>query len=136
MAITKVLMIDDEPDIRKVGLLSLRAVGKWEVTAASSGPEGLELALKERPDVILLDIMMPGMDGPTTLGMLRERPETRSIPVIFLTAKALKHEVERFLAMGVAGIITKPFDPLTLPRAIQSILEKPQGPPAEGKREP
>lgn len=123
MAIAKVLMIDDESDIRLVGAMSLRAVGKWEVLTAASGEEGLALARREKPDVILLDVMMPGMDGPTVLGRLHADPQTASIPVVLLTAKALTQEVERFRALGVAGIITKPFDPMTLPREVRHIVE-------------
>src|SRR6185437_8170151 len=97
---------DDDPDIRQIGLLSLKSVGKWLVVQAASGAEGVELAARERPDVILLDVMMPGMDGPTTLGRLREREDTADIPVIFMTAKVQKHELERYESMGAAGVIS------------------------------
>jgi CheY-like chemotaxis protein len=123
MAIAKVMMIDDEPDIRQVGQMSLKAVGKWQVVLAKSGSEGVELAAKELPDVILLDVMMPGMDGPTTLAKLREAEASARIPVIFMTAKVQKHEVERYVALGAAGVISKPFDPMTLPREVRRIIE-------------
>lgn len=123
MAIEKIMMVDDEPHIRRIGELSLRGVGKWSVVLAGSGSEALELAKKEKPDVILLDVMMPGMDGPATLTKLREAEETAKIPVIFLTAKAQRHEVERYRLLGAAGVLTKPFDPMTLPDEVRVILE-------------
>jgi CheY-like chemotaxis protein len=126
VAIAKVLMVDDEPDIRRIGQMSLRAVGKWEVALAASGAEALVLvaaaALGGRPDVILLDVMMPGMDGPATLAALRSDEATAAIPVIFMTAKVQQHEVERYLALGAAGVIKKPFDPMTLPDQVRRIV--------------
>jgi CheY-like chemotaxis protein len=123
--IRKVLMVDDEPHIRRIGELSLRGVGKWQVVLAGSGKEAVELARRERPDVILLDVMMPGMDGPATLAELRDSGETAAIPVIFLTAKAQRHEVERYRMLGAAGVLTKPFDPMTLPDEVRTIIETP-----------
>ncbi|MEZ4298742.1 MAG: response regulator [Polyangiaceae bacterium] len=125
VAIEKVMMVDDEPHIRRIGELSLKGVGKWTVVLAGSGKEALEIARRERPDVILLDVMMPGMDGPATLASLRESDETSGIPVIFLTAKAQRHEVERYRKLGAAGVLTKPFDPMTLPSEVRAILESP-----------
>jgi CheY-like chemotaxis protein len=122
MAIAKVLLVDDEPNIRKIGELSLKKVGKWDVVLAASGSEGLELAARERPDLILLDVMMPGLDGPATLAELKSRPETADIPVIFMTAKVQKQEVERYLAAGAIGVIPKPFDPMSLPTQIREII--------------
>ena len=122
MEIKKVLLVDDEPDIRKIAEMSLKMVGRFEVVVASSGIEALGTAEKELPDVVLLDVMMPGMDGPTTLGRLRDQAATAKVPVIFMTAKAQKHEVERYLALGAAGVITKPFDPMTLSAEIRRIL--------------
>jgi CheY-like chemotaxis protein len=131
MKINKVLIIEDEPHIRRIGELSLRGVGKWQVVLASSGNEGLERAAAEQPDVILLDVMMPGMDGPTTLAELRAQPNTATIPVIFITAKVESHEVERYLTLGAAGVISKPFDPMKLPREIEQILERANDPLSE-----
>jgi CheY-like chemotaxis protein len=122
MAIAKVLLVDDEPNIRKIGELSLKKVGKWAVVLAASGPEGIELAEREQPDLILLDVMMPGLDGPATLVELKSRPETAQIPVIFMTAKVQKHEIERYHAAGAVGVIPKPFDPMSLPAQILEIL--------------
>ncbi len=124
MTIAKIMMVDDEPHIRRIGELSLRGVGRWQVVLAGSGREAVELARREQPDVILLDVMMPGMDGPATLAELRDHDDTRFIPVIFLTAKAQRHEVERYRLLGAAGVLTKPFDPMTLPDEIRTIVER------------
>jgi len=115
-------MVDDEPDIRKIGLVSLRAVGKWTALSASSGEEALTLAPKEMPDLILLDVMMPGMTGPDVLTRLRANPATSLIPIIFMTAKVQKTEIEGYLALGAAGVISKPFDPMQLPAEIRAIV--------------
>jgi CheY-like chemotaxis protein len=122
MQIQSVLMVDDEEDIRTIGQIALQEVGGWKAVLASSGPEGLEVAARERPDVILLDMMMPGMDGQTTLARFRGSPATASIPVIFMTAKAQRDEIQRYIAAGAAGVIVKPFDPMTLADEIRRIL--------------
>lgn len=122
MAVSKVLLVDDEPHIRRIGELSLKGVGKWKVVLASSGHDALEAAAREMPDVILLDVMMPGMDGTETLVHLRASAVTSSIPVIFMTAKVQKHEVDRYREGGAAGVIPKPFDPMSLPAQILEIL--------------
>jgi CheY-like chemotaxis protein len=122
MKIHKILMVDEDVDFRKIVELTLQAVEQWTVTSAASGREAIELATRDPPDVILLDVMMPGMDGPTTLRRLRENPATAQIPVIFVTAKVQKHEVKRYLSIGAAGVIRKPFDPLTLPDEVRRIL--------------
>jgi two-component system OmpR family response regulator len=119
----KVMIVDDDEDIRLICELAIRRVGKWDFVGAASGEEALELVQSERPDVILLDVMMPGIDGPTTFARLRERPETRRIPVVFLTAKAQQREVERYLALGATGVICKPFDVIKLADEIRAIVE-------------
>jgi len=121
----KVLVIDDEPDIRRIARLGLARVGGMDVIEAGGGAEGLAKARAERPDAILLDVMMPGLDGPTTLARLREDPETAGIPVVFLTAKAIAAEVERLKSGGAAGVLTKPFDPMTLARDLRAVLGMP-----------
>lgn len=122
MEIRKVMLVDDEVDIRTIGEMALESVGQWQVVAAASGEEALELAARERPDVILLDVMMPKMDGPTTFARLREQPDTADTPVIFMTAKVQKQEVARYLDLGASGVIAKPFDPMTLPDEIRRTL--------------
>ena len=120
--ISKVLLVDDEPHIRRIGELSLKGVGKWIAVLAPSGTDALAIAEREQPDLILLDVMMPGMDGPATLQQLRATESTAKIPVIFMTAKVQKHEVDKYLAAGAIGVIPKPFDPMALPSLILQIL--------------
>jgi CheY-like chemotaxis protein len=123
LILSKVLLVDDEPDIRRIGQISLEHVGQWKVVQAQSGLQALTLAADERPDVILLDVMMPELDGPGTFLRLRADPITANIPVIFMTAKAQPHEVASYRALGAAGVIAKPFDPMSLPSEIRSIVE-------------
>lgn len=127
MKISKVLLVDDEADIRRIGELSLRAVGKLEVYLAKSGFEAIEMAKRELPDVVLLDVMMPGMDGPSTLEVLRSDVDLKSIPVIFMTAKVQRQEVETYSKMGALGVISKPFDPMTLAKQLFNIVDSPTG---------
>ena len=115
-------MVDDEPHVRRVAELSLARVGGWTVALAASGAEALSAAERDPPDLILLDVMMPGMDGPTTLVALQAHPTLRSIPVVFITAKVQEREIQRYLALGAAGVICKPFDPIQLPEQIRRIL--------------
>ena len=122
MAIARILIVDDEEDIRMVSRLSLGRIGGWQALVTGSGPEAVELAAREKPDLILLDVMMPETDGPATLALLQGRKETASIPVVFLTAKVQSREVERYLELGARGVISKPFDPLTLPDEIRRIM--------------
>jgi CheY-like chemotaxis protein len=110
----RILIVDDEADIRAVAQLSLEINTEWEVLTASSGAEGLKVALEENPDAILLDVMMPDLDGPTTWEKLQENPTTQAIPVIFLTAKVQAAEQRRYAQLGVKAVLTKPFDPVQL----------------------
>jgi two-component system OmpR family response regulator len=121
--LSKVLLVDDEPDIRRIGQISLEHVGHFTVVQAQSGLQALSVAAEERPDVILLDVMMPELDGPGTFARLRDNPLTAGIPVIFMTAKAQPHEVASYRALGAAGVIAKPFDPMTLPAEVRTIVE-------------
>lgn len=116
-------LVDDDPDIREVAEMSLTHVGGWEVSLAASGADAIEKASEIDPDVILLDVMMPDMDGPSTFGRLREIEKFANVPIIFITAKVQKQEVERYLAIGASGCISKPFDPMTLPREICEITK-------------
>ncbi len=118
----KILIIDDEDDIREVAALSLETVAGWEVIRASSGAQGVARAAELRPDAILLDVMMPGMDGPSTFRELRRNPATAGIPVLLLTAKVQGADQRRFADLGVEAVLFKPFDPLTLSKQISSAL--------------
>lgn len=118
----KVLIIDDEDDVRSIASMSLGMVGQMDVIEASSGGEGIAAAQCEQPDVILLDMMMPGMDGLATIRLLKSSIETSSIPVIFLTAKAMTSEIETLKQAGALGVITKPFNPMMLTRDVQDLL--------------
>jgi CheY-like chemotaxis protein len=117
-----ILLIDDEEDIREVVALSLETVAGWRVTSAGSGKQGMELARKASPDAVLLDVMMPGQDGPATLRLLQSDTITATIPVIFLTAKVQSLERERLRDAGAAGFLSKPFNPMTLATEISEIL--------------
>jgi CheY-like chemotaxis protein len=118
----KVLIIDDEDDIREVAALSLESVAGWDVITASSGSQGLARAIEHQPDAILLDVMMPGMDGPTTFRELRKNPATAKIPVLLLTAKVQSSDQRRFADLGVESVLFKPFDPMTLADQIAGAL--------------
>lgn len=118
----RILIIDDEDDIREVAALSLEAVAGWDVAVASSGAQGLARAAEYNPDAILLDVMMPGMDGPTTFRALRKNPATAGIPVLLLTAKVQGNDQRRFADLGVEAILFKPFDPMTLSSQIAGVL--------------
>jgi CheY-like chemotaxis protein len=118
----RVLLVDDEPDIREVAKVSLEMVGGWEVLTAASGREAIAMAAVERLDAILLDVMMPDMDGPTTFTGLQAEPATREIPVLLLTAKVQAADQRRFAELGVRGVIPKPFDPMTLAGQVAGLL--------------
>lgn len=118
----RILLVDDEEDIRSVAEMSLKMVGGYEVLQASSGQEALAMAGSERPDAILLDVMMPIMDGPATFRALQEEARTRDIPVVLLTAKVQAGDFRVFEALGVAGVLTKPFDPMRLPEELARVL--------------
>ena len=118
----RILIIDDEEDIREVAALSLETVAGWQVITANSGAQGLARAIEHQPDAILLDVMMPGMDGPTTFRELRANPATAKIPVLLLTAKVQSTDQRRFADLGVEAILFKPFDPLTLSTQIADAL--------------
>jgi two-component system OmpR family response regulator len=108
--LTSILCIDDEPDVLLVAKMCLEKVYGYTVTAASSGKEGVNAAMAATPDAILLDVMMPEMDGPATLKALRDIPSLSSVPIIFMTARVRPAEIDEYLAMGANGVIPKPFD--------------------------
>jgi CheY-like chemotaxis protein len=123
MTMTKtILIVDDETDIREVGQLALEVSSDWRVLAASSGAEGIDQAKAARPDAILLDVMMPGMDGPTTLANLRDDPATCDIPVIFLTAKVRSSDHDYLTSLGAVAVLAKPFDPISLAGQVAEAL--------------
>ena len=119
----RLLIIDDDPDIQSIAEIGLSMVTDWSLMLASSGMEGLAIALKNPLDAIILDVMMPDMDGLETLRRLRENPETKDIPVIFLTAKVQASDRKMLYSAGANGMIAKPFDPLTLPSKIAGFLQ-------------
>lgn len=118
----RILIIDDEDDIREVAALSLETVAGWEVLVANSGAQGLARAIEHQPEAILLDVMMPGMDGPSTFRELRKNPATAQIPVLLLTAKVQSTDQRRFADLGVDAVLFKPFDPMTLAAKISEAL--------------
>jgi CheY-like chemotaxis protein len=116
------LLIDDDDDIREIAQLSLEVGTDWRIMTAASGPEGIEIARNNKPDAILLDVMMPVLDGPATLDQLRADETTRDIPVVFLTAKARPAERDRLAGLSVSGVLAKPFDPLLLADQLRATL--------------
>ena len=120
----RILFVEDDLDIQSVARLALVAVGKFTVKICGSGAAALETAPTFAPDLILLDVMMPGMDGPSTLKALRQLPETAKIPVIFMTAKVQTHEVARYQELGAVDVIAKPFEPMTLSNTVRSMWQK------------
>lgn len=125
--LNRIIYAEDEPDIQEVALMALEDIGGFTVEACNSGQEMLEKAIAFKPDLILLDVMMPNLDGPATLVKLREMPELVNTPAAFMTAKVQPNEVENFLAMGAIGVIPKPFDPMKLADQIRDIWNKHDG---------
>lgn len=122
----RILYVEDEPDIQAVTKLALEEIGGFSLEVCSDGNEALARAETFSPDLILLDVMMPGMDGPTTLKALREIASLQQIPAIFMTAKVQPHEVEEYKRIGAIEVIAKPFDPMTLSDNIKSIWKNHQ----------
>jgi len=120
---TCVLVIDDEPDIREIAKISLKITKQWDVLTAASGLEGLDLAVSSRPDLILLDVTMPEMDGFETLKQLRSHPVTEKIPVLLLTAAAKVVQQTEYVQVGAQGVLLKPFDPGALGDQIEVALK-------------
>lgn len=125
--LTRVLYVEDEPDIQMVARLALETVGGFTVEICSSGQEALERAPAFQPQLILSDVMMPGMDGPTTLRKLRELAQFADTPVVFMTAKVQPSEVAEYKKLGAVDVIPKPFDPMTLSTQVQTIWERHNG---------
>lgn len=118
----RILIIDDEDDIREVAQLTLEAISLWQVSTTSSGSEGLQLALEQQPDAILLDVMMPDMDGIATFQKLQANSNTQHIPVILMTAKVQPADRRCFAELGVKGVIAKPFNPMELADQVSKLL--------------
>jgi CheY-like chemotaxis protein len=119
----RLLHVEDEPDIREVVELSLALDPIFETRSCESGTEGLTVAAEWQPDIILLDVMMPVLDGPETLAKLRANPGTARIPVVFMTARAQSSEADRFRSLGAVGVIAKPFDPMTLAASVRTYVQ-------------
>lgn len=120
----KILIIERDEDVRSVASLSLKLIGGLQVVEAEGASQGLELAVKEKPDAILLDMLSPQMEGTETITELKSNPETASIPVVFLTTRTLSSDSEQMINLGAAGIVHKPFDPMTLASQIQEIIKQ------------
>jgi two-component system alkaline phosphatase synthesis response regulator PhoP len=118
----RILVVDDDASIREVTRMTLEMVGGHEVLTAGCGRDALAQAVRERPDAILLDVMMPGLDGPATFERLQADPSTADIPVILLTAKLQATDQARFVALGVRAVLSKPFDPMKLPGEVAGLL--------------
>jgi CheY-like chemotaxis protein len=123
----RVMCVEDDPDIRMILEFSLGTIGGYEVCACSGGLMALEQAPLFRPDLVLLDVMMPDLTGPQTLAALRLQPGMQGVPVVFITAKAMREEVEELLQHGATGVLVKPFDPVTLPQDIRIYWEHGRG---------
>lgn len=119
--LSRILYVEDDPDIQAIAMMVLETISGFTVQGCSSGKEALEKAVAFQPDLILLDVMMPGMDGPETLKGLRNFPELQSTPVVFMTAKVQPQEVQGYIALGAVGVIAKPFDSMTLAQELRDI---------------
>jgi CheY-like chemotaxis protein len=124
MTALRLLHIDDEPDIRDIVAMSLGSDAEFVVRSCASGMEGLAAAARDAPDLVLLDVMMPVMDGPMTLVQLRASARTAAIPVVFMTAQVGSGEIEQLKSLGVAGVIAKPFDPVTLAASVRRYVAR------------
>jgi two-component system, OmpR family, response regulator len=124
MTARRILLVDDDPDIRQIAALSLRRIGLFEVRLAATGQEALEMAAAEPPDLVLLDVSMPGLDGPATMQALRRNPATARVPVVFFTATSSDAEVARLCGLGAVAVLPKPFDVAALPRYVRDILAR------------
>jgi CheY-like chemotaxis protein len=122
--LNKICYVEDDEDIQRIVRLSLERVGKMTVEVVGDPMVAIETMKAFGPDLVLLDWMMPGMDGPTLFRAMKERPETQSLPVVFITAKANQVELDELTAMGAAGAISKPFSPKDLPEQLRAIWDK------------
>lgn len=116
----RILCVDDEADLRAIEQMCLETVGDYKVLQAANGEEAIRIAKAEKPDMILLDVMMPGMDGPTALSHIKQDTEIAHIPVIFMTARVRPSEIDEYIAQGAVGVISKPFDPMQLAQQVEA----------------
>ena len=123
----RVLLVDDEPDIQAIAKLSLEKVGGFTSLICSSGQEAIDRITEFQPDIVLLDVMMPELDGPHTLKKLQEQGLVKGIPVVFFTAKVLSSEVDELKELGAEDVISKPFDPMKLPSQLRTIWSHTNG---------
>ncbi len=127
-----ILVVDDERDLRTIARVSLHHLGGFNVVEAASGAEAIEMAARLKPALVLLDVMMPAMDGTEVFCALRDHPATSALPVVFLTAKAMPGELDRLHSMGALAILTKPFDPAALVALVRRVLDEPATPKPNG----
>ncbi|HEY8591640.1 MAG TPA: response regulator [Sphingomicrobium sp.] len=120
----RILYVDDEPDIRAVAEIALQIDPELDVRTCGSGPEGISTALEWQPHLIMLDVMMPGMDGPAVLRALGANDRTSRIPVVFITARTQAADKSRLMEMGAIGVIAKPFDPMELAATVRAYLRE------------
>jgi CheY-like chemotaxis protein len=118
----RIIVVDDEQDVRSLAVMSLARVGGYDVRAAASGAECLTQLADEVPDAVVLDVMMPGQDGPATLLEIRSSAHAHAVPVVFLTAGVVDSDMDRLRALPVSGVLRKPFDPLTFPSELAGLL--------------
>ncbi len=132
----KILIVDDEDDVRDIACMCLGLIHGFEVITASGGEEGIALAIEHNPDVILLDLMMPVVDGTETMQRLRANPDTKDIPIIFLTVKNIDSEIDRLMEQGALAVMRKPFEPTTIGDQINEIVKAAKGRSARSPHEP
>ena len=125
--LNKILYVEDEADIRTIAQLALEAVGGFTLEVCSNGDDAVQAGPVFHPDLILLDVMMPGMDGPGTLAALRQHPSLQNTPVIFMTAKVQPKEIQGYKELGALDVIAKPFDPMTLAEQVRTIWARTHG---------
>ena len=124
--IKRITLVEDEPDLRALCALVLERVGGWQIDLCANGHEALERTEAFAPDMILLDVMMPGIDGPETLSRLRAMPALTATPAVFMTAKAQRHEIDELLSLGALDVFVKPFEPMTLCDRIRAVWARAQ----------
>lgn len=125
--LSKILYVEDDPDIQEVAKMALEMLGGYTLQVCSSGDEALQVGEAFQPDMMILDVMMPGLDGPSTLKALRELPGLAETPAVFMTAKVMASDVENYKAMGAVDVIAKPFDPMALATRVGEIWEAHHG---------